>query len=549
MSKFLSFILIFIFLGVSPSARAAPTCAAVFNQREVQKELNRLPDISFYDSLNKREKTIEKVKVIIDDLISKKMLNDPDLAYTTVLYLMHISYIDRYRSWPSIVERIIADPEIYRLVSAGKRISFKNNLLEDEVANIEKNKPDYFNFGEIPSPAFFKLFLNLLRPADIDKVDTMAEILSHKMNFLSSIKNEQSHIGLFSSIPNYNRFKIMKTILKKHLKISDKNYQEVLVINRGIDKHAVVISNQTIFKQDVNAFGVSLKVLDTFSTDTYVENKKYSWMINNQEFSAEVTYKNHGYLDLKIPAAAAPNYAQMLKDKKLTGVIVVANNLSEDTQDLKDSYLNYFEVEKFKSTDVEMASSNEVRHFLLNLAQQGKIDYFLREGHPESAYEIMITFNEKNQIYKLSRKQKGYTEDVYLIAPAQAEPKAGESLDYSSFGQALRLRSEQNQLICFNSSCHGHLDTKNNFSSVAANGFTPMGSSAMLDTFTGKPRSAVYEFLNGIRNQKSYADMTKNIKKDEDLITPDHKEYSASRNGSHIVPVIDLIIKRNFPHE
>ena len=145
----------------------------------------------------------------------------------------------------------------------------------------------------------------------------------------------------------------------------------------------------------------------------------------------------------------------MKKDGQLAGLIMISKNLSDFTPELTSQYLDYFKKNNFKIEVTKNISFENANQFVLDLAQSGKIDYMIREGHSESASETLVSLDKKTILYKMTKND----ESIFLLASSTSKSKGVNthdegyttSIGMSDLGSALRKRPNRiSELLYFN---------------------------------------------------------------------------------------------------
>ena len=108
---------------------------------------------------------------------------------------------------------------------------------------------------------------------------------------------------------------------------------------------------------------------------------------------------------------AAPNYADILRDSKMVGVVVIGSSLRDFTGELTKEYLSYFHDQGFQFSAAE---DTDLKTFLLERIQNCEVDYFLKESHSDGDERNVFRFSRGNHVVRGLRYKEGGIIEVVL---------------------------------------------------------------------------------------------------------------------------------------
>jgi hypothetical protein len=239
-----------------------------------------------------------------------------------------------------------------------------------------------------------------------------------------------------------------------------------------------------------------------------------NWQVGDRKYKAEYSVTLGPEVEKIAPALRTLNYDGLWADKKLTGMIFPGANMGRGTAGgayVMDAYREYFEEAGFR-----FGAGKPVQDFRKYLGEEvssGRLDYLFKEAHSEGDDNDLLTIINNGKIVTGKKRLKdGNEEVVHLFYPdyGTGPQKTGEGLKYEEFNSWMRERDKAKgkQLFYVDATCYG-LGVACKLASAAQNEkLVVAGSTGTVDTFTNDPHSGLVHILDGIRNRKSFAQIT-----------------------------------------
>ncbi|HEY8270402.1 MAG TPA: hypothetical protein VIG33_05895 [Pseudobdellovibrionaceae bacterium] len=242
----------------------------------------------------------------------------------------------------------------------------------------------------------------------------------------------------------------------------------------------------------------------------------------------------------------APNYAALKKDGKLTGIMIVGSNLSSGHSYVVDEYLTYYQNQGF---EFKPTRPIEAISFFQKSVETGEADYLIKEAHSDGDERNLFRANKYGKLFEGSLiKKDGTKEVIYLIAPDD-EKKDSKHISNQEFGSWIRSRGKDQPLIYLNASCNSERKVISEIAAAHSSNFIPIPSATSVLTFTDSDNSGEKQFLQSLRNEKSYEDIrasiqkTKAYQKGEDhFLFPDEKDYD-DKIRKNLIMNLDFEVK------
>lgn len=386
------------------------------------------------------------------------------------------------------------------------------------------------------------LWNGLLRDLHSDMVNTLSEA------FAEMAMSEP----LVDQLSAYARFKMVKEYIRKTLGLPHIEVMRDLAVRVKQNKFTVLgYSNQPIAGVPMNKFGFAITKVAEFNADRSGQ-QRVQWNVGDRTLSATIKYTKVKP-DAYIPkAAAAPDYAELLRDG-LGGMVVISNNMDGFGHTLARNYIEYFSNQGFRFSQRRM-TSEEAKKFILDEVKSGKIDFFVREGHSEFSEDHFVQLSQNLILHTGIKDRPGVRDDeiVHIIGPASPRVSPGASMAFSELGEALRSRPNPTQdFLFFETACYSADGTDEMIQATGAPGFIPVGSDTMEDTFTGDGNTGVDILLNGIRNRRSYAEIKEEMEKlgeegdtESGFVLPNERGYQRG-SRANLSPFL-ISIERDF---
>ena len=380
-----------------------------------------------------------------------------------------------------------------------------------------------------------------------DIIDAVAENVMNEAG-----RKRGALFGVFpSKLYQFSKQAVNPLFGEPHIPITD------LTLLRSKDSLAPVIlgTEPIVVGEGPNEFGFYTKFLkkiplseDAKPGDKIVDKKLVSWIQNGRRFNSfiNVTAADKSKL---IPEGASPDYNSIWKDGNFAGVVVTGSNLKDHNKpgELMDEYLAFYQGKGFEFKKEDFPIKN-LKGYLGDLIQNGKVDYLIKEAHSDGDEKNLFRMDQTANVSvgtKLLPSGKKMT--VYLVYPDKGNPKT-ELLSNQEFGNWIHNRDakKNGQLVYFNTSCWSDRKALHETEEAGAGllniptttltnfFYNPSDPSAKVDPL--KPTdnfSAEYLLFSAFLKEKSFAEMREALKanagyasgQENGFIFPDEKAY------------------------
>jgi hypothetical protein len=466
---------------------------------------------------------IEKNPEIVSETLKTLSFSSPE----TVRKLYHILKIDQRMPSTNTLDESNTCKSKIDLLLVDKKIEALKNIAAtvDRKTTIE----DWIEYK--PFKADFQKLPKQQRDAIVDGI---AESLSQ--NAASSPELE----GVFQSKLYYFSKKYALDLVGDKAKSAT---DLAMAVKRGqnipivLGSGSIQDSSQLKYENSVdskNLFGFSFKTLDPIPLPERPKvgdktSKLVSWQYEGHKYSAETTSTVLEPLGNLISKDKSPNYSALKKDGKLTGMMIIGNNLSAGHSYIVDGYLTYYQNQGFEFKE---AKPIDAVAFFEKSIKSGEVDYLIKEAHSDGDEKNLFRANTYGKLYEGSLSKKdGTKEVVYLVAPDQAKMES-KLISNQEFGSWVRGRGKEQPLVYLNASCSSARKVISEIAATHSSNFVPIPSGSSVVTFSDSVDNGERQILQSFRSGESYDDIraslqkTKNYQKGEDrFIFPDEKDY------------------------
>jgi hypothetical protein len=204
-----------------------------------------------------------------------------------------------------------------------------------------------------------------------------------------------------------------------------------------------------------------------------------------------------------------------------------ASNLEDFTDTVKDSFLEYYINNNFK---FEKPVTGKSKEFILGRIASGEVNYFLKEGHAHGDSRDIVEMSSDAVILKGTRNIPGSNkqEVVYLVVSKQQKSKEKKSIEEQviisagEMGKAVQKHdhaTNNSPLAYINTSCWSLEKIPSELEEIQSKNFLDIGSPVTVTTFVNnRALSGMYQVLDGIRHEKTFAQMSQGVKSTYDYI-------------------------------
>ncbi|MBL7714797.1 MAG: hypothetical protein JNL01_04965 [Bdellovibrionales bacterium] len=283
-----------------------------------------------------------------------------------------------------------------------------------------------------------------------------------------------------------------------------------------------------------------------------------TWTHNGETFKMDwsVTRMDKPISEV-IPATPSANFQSMLKDGKLTGMVIAGSNMGEDAVPTLDEYQAYYEDQGFKFGKAQ--SLPKTLDFLKEQIESGTLDYFLKEAHSDGDEKNLFRMSKASKMKTGKKKRKDGTEEVfYLVYPdsTSTDDAASVLISNQDFGLWIKNREKNNgvEFVYYNASCWSESKVVNELEAAFSPILRILASITTVTTFTNDETQAEYQMLHQFRaNEASWEKIREAMERDPEyangsgdkMIFPDEPAYDERIRNVMKVPVaINSLIKK-----
>lgn len=399
--------------------------------------------------------------------------------------------------------------------------STKRNFVKTEKESIQ-------NLTEENLVNLIDLTKNILTNEEKDNLaDQLGDLAVEKMSMDPILKDAfPSKVHKFS----YNH-------IKKMLDLPHKDLTDITLLRNNGMVNFVQLGVQPFEGSKPTVGGFHLKLLSS-KPDSQFLNKSsteaFNWNYGGKKYSAKIDVKNEVSSSDITPPSLAPNYKEMKKDKAFRGMIVAGTNLGKSTTDMVvRHYIQYYSDQGFEFE--EPADVTDLPGLLkARVSGDEPAHYLVKEAHSDGDEKNLFRINNNGKVLTGTKIVDGKKEIVEIVYPG--EDNSSTLLSNNKFGDWMKAREAKKgaELLYVNSSCWSA--SKATYEIAAANSakLVNIPTTTSMTTFTNDENNVMYAAIDGIRKEKSYADIRKDMEKDPEykkkinniMIFPDEPLYT-----------------------
>ncbi len=276
-----------------------------------------------------------------------------------------------------------------------------------------------------------------------------------------------------------------------------------------------------------------------------ITSKKYSWDYNGKKYHAEIEFDKETVLKDLAPAHPSPSYKEMKKKNQYNGLIVVGTNLGKSSTDnVVQEYLEYFSQEGFKFSEAEV--ENDFLSLLKErISGENPAHYFVKEAHSDGDEKNLFRINKKGKVLRGTKIKNGIKETIEIVYPGS--DNTSELLSNEEFGKWMQAREAGNkpELVYLNSSCWSVSKAVFEITSAKTTKLINIPTTTSMQTFTNSETNVMFAAIDGLRKEKSYAEIREAMKKnpkykngtDNIMIFPDEDLYKTTIKDKIKIPI------------
>ena len=275
-----------------------------------------------------------------------------------------------------------------------------------------------------------------------------------------------------------------------------------------------------------------------------------SWLVAGKPYTADIDLKTKEMKIVFDSKAKSPAYDQLWADGKLSGLVVTGSNLHGINTDVMDNYLDYYQSKGFTFSN-EATPIPDLKKYMKDQISSGETDYFVKEAHSDGDDMNLFSIDKTATVRIGTRKVGDKTEVIRLVYPDATTPST-ELIPNKEFADWVqdREKDKKGQLVYFNTSCWSIKKAANEIEAAQSPLLLDVASTTMVQTFTNSEDSAEQILLTGLRENKSYDELRKNLEKNNEyknksmnnFVFPDSKEYIENVEKNTLIP-LDINLK------
>lgn len=383
------------------------------------------------------------------------------------------------------------------------------------------------------------------------------DLILDNLDFIKSLpKEKQDEIfyplyrGLGSYLSDIHDVTLSKALIFSKNYVNDllgrEKLKKIVDVTPSADgKDLLILSTSPILDDSTDGSIITTPILN-ISKSTFSENKILTFVTDKKKYKIDLKVSQIRINDY-IDDSPSPDYKKMLADKKLTGMTLISPNLGSWKDKTSQNYLSYYLDKGFKFG--EPTELNDSSAWIKEKIGSGEIDYILKEAHTGGNNYDLIGLSLKHKIM-IGKKQRsdGSEEVIYLLFPQ--EDVESMRISFSDMNELMEKREKNGngQLLYLNSSCWSMDDAPETVGRIKNKGFINIASPSKTTTFFNGENSTKYRIIEGIRNQKNYAEIHAQMAETSrhkhgynDFIFPGEKRYSENiSDGSDYIEDYDI---------
>ncbi|MEI8346029.1 MAG: hypothetical protein WCG27_01080 [Pseudomonadota bacterium] len=353
-------------------------------------------------------------------------------------------------------------------------------------------------------------------------------------------------------------YKFSYNKLKKLFGLDYHNLTDLTLVRDNDNLVYYILGNESFDGAEKTPEGIWLKKINSTAIADLELGKKtntLSWNYSGQEFNAKVTLDKYQITKKIVSEEKSPDYARMLKDGTFHGLVVAGSNLgSATTDDTISEYIDYYTKQGFEF-DPPKLEKNLVGLIKSRVSGDEPMHYFIKEAHSDGDEKNLFRIDKEGMVQKGVKKVGDRTEIVEIVFPAKKNRGDTTLLSNTEFGKWVKEREKKDgpELVYVNSSCWSEHKACYEISSAASPKFINIATTTSMTTFGNNKKNVMYALVDGLRNQKTYAAIRKDMEEDAGyverrknvFIFPDEEDYQKRITQTIKTPVdVDVSLSR-----
>ncbi|MCS6837912.1 MAG: hypothetical protein NZ480_03605 [Bdellovibrionaceae bacterium] len=367
--------------------------------------------------------------------------------------------------------------------------------------------------------------------------EELADKIANRMLFLAKM------LPVLRELPSSKLYRFAFNKAKQALNVPYHDITDAFVTRPGLDVVRIYkLGLEPFDGAEKTNIGIYVKSAGTVDVSE-LENehnkaleKTLTWNYGNREFLSHIKLKSIKPDRPIVKKDPSPDYEKMWKDGHFSGLILFGSSIGEKwVNNTILEYTKYFMRDNhFKFEPKPIPIDNVTQFLQKRLLDKQPIDYFIKEAHSDGDTQNLFRLHNKGYLLRGHRTINGKKETVEIVIP---DPNSKTTLiSNQDFGQWMRERERLNDsdLIYINASCWSAGDkAKWEISAAGSSNLINIATLGTVFTFVSDDDSAPRYLLDGIRHQRTYAQIREEMKKDPKyharisnvFLFPDEPEY------------------------
>ena len=384
---------------------------------------------------------------------------------------------------------------------------------------------DYFSVARTSSESIVKS-MDYLRPLknyfpnlSIDDLNTYAD---NVVEALADAATKNEFDGVFKSMI----YKFSESTIDPMFGVVDRPITDITFVRKPYELKPIVMGTKAIDGKltTANPYGFFAEHLPTIhisktakAGDVVLKDHLIRWTQNGKPYQAKINITVQGpSLESVAPQVNHFHMKKLLKDKKLTGMMVVGSNLAAEDADTIAAYEKYYLKNGFRFENAKQGTQ-DLKSFMNEKISGGEVDYFIKEAHSDGDERNLMRINNSAIIRKATRNMgDGNQEVIYLVYPTgvpknYTSPKLTTLISNDDLTQWMQNRAKNGgeDLVYFNTSCWSISKAIGEIENAYTKKLIDISSTTPVNMFENLPSNAEYNILNDFRLGKSVTEMEK----------------------------------------
>lgn len=426
---------------------------------------------------------------------------------------------------------------------------------KEKIRPLLENYINYFSFKNGKSVEQYSHLKNTLTLFSEKEKDDLADKLADKI--LSNAPGQDYEVnGVFSS----KLYKFYYNNLKKYFGIPFKDLTDVTFSRTNGKVNAIQLSMNPSEGTTKTNSGLYLKKIEEIDPTQLAPNTaksiSYEWDYSGTSYKSQINIEKTIPKEALVKNSPSPDYQKMGGGKEFNGLIIAGSNLGKDlTDSVVRSYIDYYVKEGFKFAK-PLVKDNLEDYLKQRLTGEHPIHYMVKEAHSDGDEKNLFRISSKGKVLTGTRIKNGKKETIEIAYPSD-DSKETKMISNDDFGKWMREREKtSNQpLIYLNSSCWSETKAVNEISAASSPLLVNIPTTTSMTVFNNNKDNVMRIVIDGLRNQKTYEDMRKEMVKDSGyaskkgnvFIFPDEDTYKERISNLVLEPVnVDIRISKKL---